>query len=310
VALLGLSVFAQPAVRGEDTGAAPVDIQKLSETLRTHRDAVLLLGYPGGGYGTGFVISKKHRLVATNAHVADMMAETGAMKAIRNGSSVTYKVDKVYYHPQVKRIKDGKLKVSTDPNDGEVYARSPDVAVLHLEDDGQELPTEFQLAGWSDIEDLWAQPVGMIGFPGHDTLRFPTSGKKVQASARQGIVSHVTDFNLDPDAPEAKQQFVQYTQTSWGGFSGSPVFLPNGRVVALHNSARSASREFGTGNGMKGLVVRDLATGVRVDVLWELLEYHNMADKVSGNRIKFPEDSAPGKNGANPFKKLGGPTKP
>ena len=34
--------------------------------------AVLFVGHPDHGCGTGFVISKEHRLVATNAHVADI----------------------------------------------------------------------------------------------------------------------------------------------------------------------------------------------------------------------------------------------
>jgi hypothetical protein len=160
------------------------------------------------------------------------------------------------------------------------------VAVLHLEDDGQELPAEFQLAGWDEIEDLWAKPVGMIGFPGHDT-HFPKKGGKVRASAREGIVSWLADFNLDPNAPDHQLQLVQYTQSSWGGFSGSPVFLPNGRVVALHNSARYDATELEKRDGGKALLIRDLATGVRVDVLWELLEHHGLAQQVGGYKVRW-----------------------
>lgn len=41
------------------------------QATRALRKGVFLVGF-SGGHGTAWVISKKHRLLATNAHVADI----------------------------------------------------------------------------------------------------------------------------------------------------------------------------------------------------------------------------------------------
>jgi hypothetical protein len=60
--------------------------------------------------------------------------------------------------------------------------------------------------------------------------------------------------------------------TSWFGFSGSPIFANSGRVMAINNSGRALQRH--------GLNLT-LAYGVRIDCLWELLEWHGLTDKVA-----------------------------
>jgi hypothetical protein len=65
-------------------------------------------------------------------------------------------------------------------------------------------------------------------------------------------------------------QKLQHSLVSWFGFSGSPLFLPNGHVVGLHNSTRTITQ--------KGSQV-ELAYGVRVDCLWELLVFHHLDNK-------------------------------
>jgi hypothetical protein len=57
---------------------------------------------------------------------------------------------------------------------------------------------------------------------------------------------------------------------SWYGFSGSPIFLSNGHVIALNNSGRT----------VRGNADTSIAFGIRVDCLWELLAYHHLTDKV------------------------------
>ena len=59
---------------------------------------------------------------------------------------------------------------------------------------------------------------------------------------------------------------------SWFGFSGSPMFLPNGHVVALNNSGGTFSQ-----NGLS----QSLAWGIRADCLWELLKANGLLDKVN-----------------------------
>jgi tetratricopeptide (TPR) repeat protein len=146
------------------------------------------------------------------------------------------------------------------------------VAVLRLTPEGPELPGEFTLGTLGDLKNLYGQEVAMIGYPGTDTAGFPNPGENAIATFHDGVVSRITDYRYSTNAPWGELQYVQYTMASWGGFSGSPVFLPNGRVVALHNSSRTIPHKT-TGE------VRSIAHGVRLDALWELLVHHKLLDK-------------------------------
>jgi tetratricopeptide (TPR) repeat protein len=245
-------------------------IQDLSQQVRSTSPSVFLIGTPKGGYGTGFVISKKHRLLATNAHVADL-GDSESLLAIGNDSSDVFKVDQVWYHPGVIRKVAGGVPVRSQlPADGDVYPMGPDVAVVHLAGD-RELPDELPLATPAEIDDLFGKPIGMIGFPGHDTEHWPQLGESATASYHQGVVARVSDFSNNAKAPIEDRQFIRHTMGSWGGFSGSPIFLANGRVAAIHNAA---------GSRQSGGVVALLSYGIRIDCLWELLTNHRLGAKV------------------------------
>lgn len=250
------------------------DSYKLGRVTRSLQKGILLIGTVDGGHGTGFVISKKHRLVATNAHVADILHKQGELFVIANGSRSLYSVEKVWYHPGVLRKLDNpgaRLIRSMNPFAGDVQPSCPDVAVLQLEDDGTELPREFLLANEKDLKQLFASPVAMIGFPGHDTSQWPKLGQKPAASYLAGVVSRISDFQLNGDVANHQLQFVQHTMSSWGGFSGSPIVLTNGRVAAIHNSVRYVSH---------GKHVKSIPHGIRIDCLWELLVHHQLDSKV------------------------------
>ena len=124
---------------------SPRAVQKLTATVRNIQAGVFLVGNERSS-GTAFVISRKHRLLATNAHVADISHEFGPMLAIQNDTTRAYEVEQIWYHPGVRRALRGSLPVrSQKPEDGHVEANSPDVAVLQLAE-GADLPMEFELA--------------------------------------------------------------------------------------------------------------------------------------------------------------------
>ncbi len=254
------------------TEAPQADSQDLSQIVHELRPSIFLVGTAEEGHGTAFVISQENRLLATNAHVADILYEAGGeMLAIANGTAHTYKVTECYYHPGVRRII-GNLAVRTaDPGRGDVYPESPDVAVLKLAE-GDELPAAIPLATPEEIQDLLARPVAMMGFPGHDTRTWPAVGQKAQATFRQGVVCRVTDFFNDVDAPDNQLQFIQHSMANWFGFSGSPIFMKNGHVVALNNSGTTQKR---------GDLITSLAFGVRVDCLWEVLKARGLLSQVA-----------------------------
>jgi tetratricopeptide (TPR) repeat protein len=136
-----------------------------------------------------------------------------------------------------------------------------------------ELPDPLPLASPAEIEDLFARTVGMLGFPGHDTVSWPGLGKQAQATYRQGVISRATDFFNDAGAASPDRQYLQHNMQSWGGFSGSPIFLANGHVAALHNAGATIQNDSGR--------IASLQYGVRVDCLWELAAHHKLTDQIN-----------------------------
>jgi tetratricopeptide (TPR) repeat protein len=248
----------------------------LGDTARLSERGVLLVGHPKAGTGTAWVISKKHRLLITNAHVGDLRnAAGGEMIAIPSGTAQVYAVEKVWYHPGVRRYFQGNTTLSVrsmDPKDGDIDPQSPDLAVLQLSSDGPDLSVEFPIATAEELESLFAQPAAILGFPAHDTQGWPALGEKAASTYHDGVISRLTDFQNSPGAPAEELQFVQYTMATWGGFSGSPVFLPSGRVGAVHNMARTVKGQNG--------VVKSLPHGIRADCVLEMLVHHGLDDKM------------------------------
>ncbi|HLW66306.1 MAG TPA: serine protease, partial [Gemmataceae bacterium] len=241
---------------------------ELGKAARANERGVFLIGYPKKGFGTGWVISKKNRLLITNAHVADIMHDAGGkLLAIPSGSSDVYQVEKVWYHPGVRRFLKGNTTLSirsTDPNEGDIDPHSPDLALLQLSANGPDLTVEFTPATPDEWASLFAQPVAITGFPGTDTTTWPALGDSAAMTYHEGVISRTTNFEMNAGAPPAERQFLQYTMATWGGFSGSPVFLPNGHIAGVHNSA-SFKQNSGTGES------KSIPHGIRVDCVLELL---------------------------------------
>ncbi len=248
------------------------DSNDLSHLVHRLHPSIFLVGGPEGR-GTAWVLSKENRLLATNAHVADLFYSGGGkMYAIGNGTSKAYEVEKVFYHPGVLReVGDLSIRMS-DPTKGEVNPSSPDVAVLKLAP-GEDLPDAIPLATPEELHaDLLAKTCGMLGYPGHDTTAWPRLGEKVEASFHTGVVCRVSDFDNDVNVPDDRLQFVQHSMASFPGFSGSPIFLANGHVIALNNSG---------GTVKHGSVTAQLSFGVRVDCLWECIKQNQLWNQVA-----------------------------
>lgn len=251
-----------------------------AQTLRDVRQGVFLVGGPKLGTGTAWVISKKHRLLATNAHVADFFTKAqpdGKMLAMMNGSEQTYHVERVWYHPGVKRFasQDENLSIrASNPKFGEVDPSCPDVAVLQLSSEGPDLPFELKMADPKVVLDLQGLPAAILGYPGHDTTGWPKKDRSAQATFHTGVISRLSDYQFEGGVKAELAQMLQYTMESFGGFSGSPVFLANGDVIGLHNSARAIDKS------------RMVAHGIRVDALWELLVHHQLDDRVAVPQAK------------------------
>lgn len=248
--------------------------KRLSDAANAVRGSLMLIGYAGdpndpnakSAIATGFVISLEKRLIATNAHVADLLGTAPALYAIPDRATTQkFEVERVYYHPGVVRISpQGPRKRSMSPGDGQVDQFSPDVAVLQLKQDGKPLPagiTQVELATPQELEKLPGLEVGMSGYPGEQTS-FPANGKTFTADNRDGNINHVTDFDGKHDPESSNDQLVAYTMATENGFSGSPVFDTSGHVVAINNSHHK--NEGGSSQ----------TYGIRIDCLWELLQHY------------------------------------
>ena len=100
------------------TKPKPQAVLDLAKQVKVLHPSVFIIGHPKGGYGTGFVVSQEHRLIATNAHVADILHKAGSLLAIGNDSTQVFKVEKVWYHPGVIRDADGIKLRSQNPSRG------------------------------------------------------------------------------------------------------------------------------------------------------------------------------------------------
>jgi hypothetical protein len=231
----------------------PEESARLSGASQKVSQCLALVGRPGMGHGTAFVISRKHRLLATAAHVADHAILEGGMQAVFEGTATTYLIERVWYHPGLVR----KLSVrysarSDDPRDGEVDTwLGPDVAVLQLAPGGPELPAACELAGNEDLRDLEGMAVGRLGYPGEGD-EWPTPTHPAAARLATG---RTTAPWVDLAPHEEGRPWIWHTVKRAEGTSGGPLFLASGRVVAVHSTEWY---------------------GWRVECLRELIAYHKL----------------------------------
>ena len=106
-----------------------------------------------------------------------------------------------------------------------------DVAILHTKD---EVDTYFSIAGKDVLHSLAAgQKIAYMGFP-MEGLR--DSGNldidNPEAIFKEGTINKITDFHNIFSSPENNRSIIHDIPAA-GGASGSPIFLPDGKVVAV-----------------------------------------------------------------------------
>ena len=282
--LLGaLLVFCQPSARGRDepdpqpqppiqrsanefpmpptaSSAARADSSpQLQNAAKRIRSSLVYLGRPDGDefHGTGFVISRTRRLVLTAAHVADGLFEEGGIPtvfggslfAVVEGSTKPYRIQTVYYHPGVMRELDFGLQTrSLDVADGPVSFPSPDIAVLKLADEGGDLPPECELELALNSDDTAGRIAGILGYWDiSDEASWPSRDHPARASFTTTLIRPQVTKPTREDP--ALKRYVYGDIDHISGGSGGPVFLSDGRVIAIvcqsvsHPSPPSRSKE-------------------------------------------------------------------
>lgn len=244
-------------------------VEPLTKLSRQLGHAMMYVGHPEGDSGSAFVISRKHRLVATNAHVAAIMQEVGSMVAIRSGTFFRYPVKRVWYHPDYDRAR--REGVFARTRDGWIRERKhlgPDVAVLELEAHGPDLPVECTIARPNELDNLIGKPIGLLGFSGP----WPPAGRPMTPEFKWGRVNLLTDF-VPAWGGSHRWEMIDGSAPGNDGDSGGPIFTPDGHVVAIFAWVRS-------GDGGDCRPGADTAAGLRIDCLWELLERQGLSTLV------------------------------
>lgn len=226
-------------------------------------------------HGTAFLISRKHRLLATVAHLPDIFPECDGLMAIPNGTSNTFRVDRIWYHPYVLRRFDvGLYAPSMNPRDGEMVFPTVDVAILHLAEGGPELPAECELAKDEELNKLVGQAVCHMGFPGRNGAGWPDSSQRATANLTAGVITRQVAYDQtraeDPSASTGEKRWLRATAWLGQGASGGPLFLDNGHVVGLYSGS------WCMGNGVQ------FQEFVRIDYVREIILYHNIGGRREG----------------------------
>lgn len=261
----------------EPPRVAPPDaesVRQLGEVAHRIGRAVMLVGHPKAGGGTAFVISRRERLLITNAHVASIQREAGEMVAIGNGSKQIYRVAQVWYHPDYERAIAEGVRVHAGNRTG-VYrgGLGPDLAILKLAPEGPDLPAECVLVDRGE-KTRPGSPVGVLGFSGP----LPPDGESMTAGFKSGAISSLTEFVASWD-DSLRWSLIDTTAIIDTGDSGGPVFRPDGRVVAVCAWMRSPKHD-------AEVESESSAACIGADDVWQLLGHHGLMHLVEATHSR------------------------
>lgn len=207
--------------------------------------------------GTGWVVHEEDdgtRIVATNRHVAKVVAQRGF-----DGSGVFLRspTSGLRYGAEI----DFKEEVGSNPGDArpvEVVAityladdASPDVALLRIT--GDDLPSALPLAAAEAEAD---QLVALIGYPAYDSRNDPDDQARYFRDLYE-VKRFAPGFVMQA---LGGRRALTHDCTSLGGNSGSPLIsLADGAVVGLHFAG-----QYGVANSAVGVeTLRRLIAGER-----------------------------------------------
>lgn len=237
----------------------PEEVSRLQDASHRVSKAVLCVGYPGYSFGSGFVISKNARLIATSAHVARIIEEKGVLYCRKLGLDHKYAVSRVWYHPLLKASLEATTVIADIGKSPSISGvPSLDVAIVRLDRSGPELPQECALADAPIDERLLSEGVGVV-YCSNDWL----GGRKPVLGTAFGSVDRSSRFSVKGADERRAWGLIDVSVKLQDGSSGSPVFLPNGDVVAIWTWGWTG-RE--SGIALDVSIIREIARLNKIDI--------------------------------------------
>lgn len=227
------------------------EVLQLRDASRRVQRSLLCVGYSGHGFGSGFVISKRERLVATNAHVARIRDEAGFLYCRTLDCDYEYPVEKIWRHPMFESSLKRSTVITEIGNSPSILGiPSLDVAILELGKSGPDLLYECELADASAGESLLSGGAGVV-YCSNDWL----SGLEPSPGSSFGTIDRVLPFFVGGAGKQKTWKLMDVSVGLQPGASGSPIFLPNGDVVAISTWAWTRNN---AGVALDAAILRDI----------------------------------------------------
>ena len=232
----------------------------------------VLFDHPSGSrrlslIGTGFNAEYPNALW-TNAHVVQFLEEALDIWSDRNPEAVAFRSGSMLRGQDAYVIPDpGLIHPAFDLT--EAVGDTPDVGVFFLDDNLSGEGGVLSLIPREHVDGLRiGQPVATLGFPGELQFTGRDADNTVNATFKDGTISALRIRG----SGDAESVEVQYNFHATGGTSGSPVFDQYGWVIAVNSSGVEAEVTDTDGDPV-GIGLGSLDFGVRVDALWDFIDF-------------------------------------
>lgn len=204
----------------------------LADAAEAYKYAVGVVVYvvPGkGALPIGTAWAFESNLFATNAHVVEAME-----KVAKKGPEIPFFI-------AINQRPDKRLRVAgfrKHPKYGQLEARFDGKTPISAFDLGlirttEAPPATFTLASRAQLEALRSGTrIAFVGFPMESLAGANLDVQMPIATMQSGIVTSVSD-NYFGDSGFENNRLIRHSLPATGGASGSPIFTPDGAVVAI-----------------------------------------------------------------------------